>query len=76
MKRKRRTKNEILKGIIKTLSKKELSINEIATKIKANWSTVSSTLSFMKQLQLVEETITTHKIRIFKLTKKGKDLAK
>lgn len=70
--RKRRTKEQIMKKILKSLSKKDLSINEIARDINANWSTVEETLKFMSNLRLVKEVISTPKIRIFRLTKNGR----
>lgn len=66
----RRTKDEIVAEITKALGKGELSINEIARKIKANWSTTNSALELLKKLGVVKEVITTPKIRIFKLVKK------
>ena len=67
---KRRPKDQIIKEIVETLGKGELSVNEIASKIKANWSTTNSALELLKNLGVVKEVITTAKIRIFKLTKK------
>ena len=69
---KRRTKDQIIKEVIEVLRNKELSINEIAKEIKANWSTVNSALELLKKLGVVKETITTPKIRMFKLAKKKK----
>ena len=67
---KRRTKDQLIKDIVGALEKKELSVNEIATKIKANWSTVNDALKLLKRLHVVKETVTTPKIRMFKLVKK------
>ena len=70
---KRRTKDKIIDEIINALENKELSVNEIATKIKANWSTVNNGLNSLKRLDIVNETITTPKIRMFVLAKKKKN---
>ncbi|MBW2974362.1 ArsR family transcriptional regulator [Candidatus Woesearchaeota archaeon] len=66
----RRSKDQIIKEIIKILEKGELSVNEIARKIKANWSTTNNALELLKGLEIVKEIITTPKIRIFRLIKK------
>ena len=66
----------IIKEIAKSLSKKDLSINEIARDIHANWSTVEKALKFMSSLGLVKEIISTPKIRIFRLAKEGKRLVR
>ncbi|OIO61480.1 hypothetical protein COY26_02385 [Candidatus Woesearchaeota archaeon CG_4_10_14_0_2_um_filter_33_10] len=68
----RRTKDQIIEDITKVLEKGEYSVNEIAKKIRANWSTTNITLELLKKLGLVEEVITTPKIRIFKLIKRTK----
>jgi len=67
---KRRTKDQIIKEITCIFDGRELSVNEIARKIKANWSTVNSALELLKELGIVKEVITTPKIRVFKLVKK------
>jgi len=68
---KRRNKEEIVSEITKVLEDGDLSVNEIARKIKANWSTANSALELLKKLNIVKETITTPKIRIFSLNQKN-----
>jgi len=63
----RRTQDDINKIVIDALGNKELSVNEIAREVRANWSTVNRTLELLKNLSVVEETITTPKIRMFKI---------
>ena len=66
----RRSKEQIIKEIIGVLEKGDISVNEIARKIKANWSTTNKTLELLKELGIVKEIVTTSKIRIFKFIKK------
>lgn len=69
---KRRTKEQLISDVIAALDAKELSVNEIAREIRANWSTVNDVLTLLKKLGIAKETVTTPKIRLFKLTGKKK----
>lgn len=63
----------ILREIIKLLSKeKELSIRQIARRVRTNWESASRALDFLKEIRIVKErkdTSTKRGDRLFSLVK-------
>jgi len=65
---KKRSRKEILTKILNLLQKKgDLTINELATGLNCNWSTVSTNLDLLRDLGRVSE-IESNKGRVFSLT--------
>ena len=64
---------EIRKQILLSLSKGQLSINEIAKQSKINWKTVSNHLIYLTGRGFVKEVFSSSYVRIYELTTQGKD---
>ncbi len=63
---------EIRKILLKELSKnKEITLNELAVNSGVSWKTAKLHLIYLKGKGLVEETLSTPYVRMFKITEKG-----
>ena len=63
---------EIRSILLKTLSKEnELTLNDLAVKSNLSWKTAKLHIIYLKEKGLVEETLSTPYVRMFKITKKG-----
>lgn len=69
----KRTFYELRNEIIITLSKGKMTINQIALDSGINWKTVEKHLTYLIGKKLVEEVFSSEYIRVFELTKKGKE---
>ena len=69
----KRVFKEIRKQILLSLSKGQLSINEIAKQSKINWKTVSNHLIYLTGRGFVKEVFSSSYVRIYELTAQGKD---
>lgn len=66
----RRTREELIEEIKNHLSRKPLSINELADeKLKSNWSTIRDIIQFMEKLDIVEAVNPSDKIKEYRLIK-------
>ena len=68
----KRVFKEIRKQILLSLSKGQLSINEIAKQSKINWKTVSNHLIYLTGRGFVKEVFSSSYVRIYELTDSGK----
>ena len=68
----KRAFKEIRKQILLSLSKGQLSINEIAKQSKINWKTVSNHLIYLTGMGFVKEVFSSSYVRIYELTDSGK----
>ena len=68
----KRTFSEIRKNILLSLSKGQLSINEVAKQSKINWKTVSNHLIYLTGRGFVKEVFSSSYVRIYELTDSGK----
>jgi len=72
----KRKHKEIRKLILENLKDKILSINEISTSIKSKWNVANNHLIWLKGKEFVKETMTHRRLRLFEITKKGKEYLK
>jgi len=74
-KRQKRTFTTIRNIILICLSKGQLSINELSNLSGINWKTVENHLTYLMGKNLVKENFSSKYVRLFELTKKGKEYA-
>ena len=69
----KRTFGVIRENILLCLTKGRMTINQIANGSGINWKTVEKHLTYLIGRKLVEEVFSSEYVRIFELTKKGKE---
>jgi predicted transcriptional regulator len=69
----RRKNKEIRDLILKSFKAMPKSIHELAISANINWRTTELHLNYLKGRELVKEVFTHRKLRIFEITKQGKE---
>jgi len=69
----KRTYTKIRKSILLAINGPQKTINEISKISKVNWKTVQRHLTHFKGRGFIEETFSSPYVRIFEITKKGKE---